>query len=61
VGWRVAREAAAGWPEWTAFTTYYKGWLARVRPELGTDTLAQYQPGSSSSRSGGGKRQKPDR
>jgi hypothetical protein len=57
----VRREAATGWPEWTAFTQYYRDWLGRVRPELGTDTMAQYQPESSSSSRKTGKRQKPDR
>ena len=43
VPWRVEREARGGWHNWTAFCNYYKQWLMRIKPDLTTDPMAQYE------------------
>ena len=41
--WRVEREAEAGWQNWTQFSHFYKQWLMRVKPDLTTDPMEQYE------------------
>ena len=40
----VRMEAKMNWRNWIEFTDYYKGWLGRVRPDMATDPVNQYEP-----------------